>query len=85
MVKSSPKCRKQSGKRRNCSLRAISPFPTVFGRLVLQTHKNKGFFGKCLTLSSILYTHFNTLKKKPWENIVEKGEVAQNKQFHLFL
>ena len=30
--------RKHCGKRRNCSLRAISPFPTV----VLQTCKNQG-------------------------------------------
>ena len=37
------------GKRRNCSLRAISPFYTVFKRLVLQTRKNKGSFGKQLT------------------------------------
>ena len=36
-----------------------------------------------LTLSSI-YTHFNTLKKKLQENIVEKGEIAQNEQYHLF-
>ena len=36
-----------------------------------------------LTLSSI-YTHFDTLKKKGLENIVEKGEIAQNEQFHLF-
>ena len=35
-----------------------------------------------LTLSSI-YTHFNTLKKKALGNIVEKGEIAQNEQFHL--
>ena len=34
---------------RNCSLQAISPFPTMFFlRLVLQTHKNKGLFGKGL-------------------------------------
>ena len=36
-----------------------------------------------LTLSSI-YTHFNTLKKKPLENIVDKGEIALNEQFPLF-
>ena len=36
-----------------------------------------------LTLSSI-YTHFNTLEKKPLENIVENGEIAQNEQFHPF-
>ena len=38
-----------------------------------------------LTLSSIyMYTHSNTLKKKLQENIVEKGEIAQNEQFRLF-
>ena len=36
-----------------------------------------------LILSSI-YTHFNTLKNKLLENIVEKGEIAENEQFHLF-
>ena len=41
--------RKHGGKRRNCSLRAISPFPTVFfKRLVLHTRKNQGLFGKGL-------------------------------------
>ena len=40
--------KKHRGKRRNCSLRAISPFLTVFSflRLVLQTRKNQGLFGK---------------------------------------
>ena len=33
----------------DCSLRAISPFPAVFSkRLVLQTRKNQGLFGKGL-------------------------------------
>ena len=37
------------GKRRNCSLRAISPFfLSVFKRHVLQTRKNQGLFGKGL-------------------------------------
>ena len=40
-------------------------------------------FGKDLTLSFI-YTLFITLKKKLSENMVEKGEIAQNEQFHLF-
>ena len=35
------------------------------------------------TLSSV-YTHFNTLKKKALGNIVEKGEIAQIEEFHLF-
>ena len=40
---------KHCGKRRNCSSRAISPFPTVFSkRLVLQTHENQGLLRKGL-------------------------------------
>ena len=38
--------RKHWWKRRNCSLQTISPFPCVFKRLVLQTCKNQGLFGK---------------------------------------
>ena len=50
--KFSKKRRKHCGKRRNCSLRSISPFPTVFSKkLVLQTRKNQGFFGKGLRCS----------------------------------
>ena len=45
----------------------------VFKSLLFQDH---------LTLSCI-YTHFITMKKKILENIVEKGEIAQNEQFHL--
>ena len=44
---------KHCGKRRNCLLQAIYPFPTVFSRLVRQTCKHKGLSGKgliCLTL-----------------------------------
>ena len=38
-----------------------------------------------LTLSCIYPgTHFNSLKKKPLGNIVEKGEIAHFEQFHLF-
>ena len=41
--------RKHCGKKRNCSLRAISPFShIVFKRPVLQTLKNQGLFGKRL-------------------------------------
>ena len=34
------------GEKRKYSLRAISRFPSVFSRLVLQTRENKGLFGK---------------------------------------
>ena len=41
--------RKHSGKRRNCSLRAISPFPTVFfKRLVFQGRQKKSLCGNGL-------------------------------------
>ena len=58
--------RKRCGKRRNCSLQAISPFSTVFKRLVLQTHKNQGLFGKGLKMimwkSSQWITHYHTIQ-----------------------
>ena len=48
---------KHCGKRRNCSLQAISPFPTVFSKdLYLQTRKNQGLFGKGLNTFSIRVT-----------------------------
>ena len=57
---------------------AFSPFPTIFlTAFFFCILKNS------LTPSSIC-THFNTLKKKFSENIEEKGEIAQNEQFHLF-
>ena len=41
--------RKRCWERRNCSLRAISPFPhSVFKKLVLQTRKSQGLFAKGL-------------------------------------
>ena len=43
--------KKHCWKIRNCLLQAISPFPSVFKRLILQTHKNQGLFGKGLNLN----------------------------------
>ena len=40
--------------------------------------------GMCLLILSSTYTYFNLLKKKAVVNIVEKGEIAQNEQFHFF-
>ena len=37
---------KHCRKRRNCSLRAISPFPLVFSRVALLTHKTRACLGK---------------------------------------
>ena len=48
IVESSPTSRKHRGTGRNCSLWVISPFPSLFQRLVLQTRKNQGLFGKGL-------------------------------------
>ena len=39
--------------RRNLLLQAISPFPNVFKKLVLQTSTNKGLFGKGLRLKLV--------------------------------
>ena len=45
--------KKHCGKRRNCSMQAISPIPTVFSKdLFCRTHKNKDLFGKGLNLMS---------------------------------
>ena len=58
---------KHSGKRRNYSLRAISPFPTVFLKMfVLQTRKKPGLVWERvnpdngeLKLMTIVQTNFN--------------------------
>ena len=49
--------RKHCGKRINCSLQAIYPFPSVFERLVLQTRKNQGLFGKGLRKWNLMSNH----------------------------
>ena len=72
MAKSYPNASKHCGKRRNCMLPAFSSFPIVsYKRLVLQTRKNQGLFGK-------------GLRNTAAENIVRKGEIACNKQLLLF-
>ena len=52
---------KHCGKRRNCSLQAISPFScSILKIFVLQTHKSMGLFGKGLSSkypSFHIYTH----------------------------
>ena len=58
--------RKHCGKRRNCSSRAISPFShSVFKRLVLQTHKNQGLFGKGLNSFIAILDFHNPDKNLP--------------------
>ena len=77
MVESFPKGRKHCWKRRNCSLRAISPFPAVFSRLVLQTHKNQSMFGKGLTFELI------SAGKGTCVDSVDQDYTTQNVQSHL--
>ena len=48
MAESSQEIRKHYGKKKNFSLRAVSPFLSVFKRLVLQRHTNQGLFDKGL-------------------------------------
>ena len=56
---------------------------SVFKRLVLQTCKNKGLFGKGLTLYNTI-RRLTTLRKKPFKTIVGKGEIVDNQHFLLF-
>ena len=79
------------GKRRNCLLQAISPFPTVFKRLLLQKHIKKGVFGIGLTKTPhVLFNPFphndtfwcpgeTSLLKTLWEE--EKLLVTSNFSF----
>ena len=56
--------RKHCGKRRNCSLRAISPFPTVFSKDLYCRHiKNQRLSGKGLTVENDNFHFFYVLKK----------------------
>ena len=57
---------------------------SVFRRLVLQTHKDQGLFEKGLTLYQTKSLVLMSFKKKPFENIVGKGENAGNQHFVLF-
>ena len=58
------KGRKHCGKRINCSLRAISPFLTVFTK-ELHTCKNQGLFGKGLNF----YQMTNSLTGPNWKHL----------------
>ena len=91
--------RKHCGKRRNCSLRAISPFPSVFERFVLQIRKNQGLFGKglkCLSslISSLDYFNQYQTEKKIELNLGSKlfsfppitfSDLDKNYCLHLFI
>ena len=72
--------RKHCGKRRNCLLRAISPFPTVFSkglykRQILDSSKLKGFAD-----DNFRFDENGRKLSKGIENTVGKGEFARYKQ-----
>ena len=56
---------------------------SVFKRLVLQTRKNLGLFGKGLILNPEHYV-IGTLDQKTFENILGKRENVGNQRFLLF-
>ena len=70
--------RKHCVKGRNCSLRAIPPFPAVFSKDLYCRHvKNQGLFGKGLNVNTINQLSLNDLEEeKYFENIVGKREDA---------
>ena len=74
--------RKHCGKRRDCSLRAISPFSqNVFKENVLQSLKYRA----CLRKSLVTKAAKNGGKfSERVENTVGKGEIARYEQFLLF-
>ena len=70
--------RKHYGKRRNCSLRAISPFPTVFSKDLYCRHiKTRACLGKD-PLSAEQSQVLTTLNQKAFINTVGKGKNAVN-------
>ena len=76
---------KHCEKNRNCWLRVFSIFfHSVFKRLILQTSKNQGLFGKGLTHSHTM-TPFDAPGKQAFrKHCGEKREIARNEQFLLF-
>ena len=70
------------GKRIKCWLQAFSLFPTVFSKaFFFRVVKSRDCVEKELTRNHDFKT---TLNKKPFENIVGKGENAGNQHFLLF-
>ena len=78
--------RKHSGKRRNFSLQAISPFPKVFSKALYCRHvKTRACLGKGKFWSAPVIS-FDPFTNKPWfytcmqyksfENTVGKGEIS---------
>ena len=90
--------RKQCGKKRNCLYRAISCFPRCLQRLILQTCKNQGLFGKRLKKKNDIILDYSKWKADDTckrnlklkfcsgvENIVAKGEKNGQQHFLLFI
>ena len=80
---------KHCGKRRNCSLRAISPFPTVFSKDLYCRHVKTRACLDPLKLKEFADDNSkfdeNGRKLSKWlENTVGKGEIAHYEQFLLF-
>ena len=79
--------RKHYEKRRNCSLRAISPFPTVFSKglfpvtrqQILDSSKLKEFAD-----DNFKFDENGRKLSKRVENTVRKGEIARYEQFLLY-
>ena len=67
--------RKHCGKRRNCSFRAISRFPTVFSiDWCCMTHKNQGLFGKGLRIKNVVVAQNNNdrhYKAIAWKKLIQ--------------
>ena len=68
--------RKHCGKRRNCSLRAISPFPTVFSNDLYRRHvKNLGLFWKGWKGCRRTFSHIEKCKRlfeiRRWEVLIK--------------
>ena len=77
---------KHSGKKRKCSLRAFLSFShSVFKRLVLQTCKNQGLFGKGLTKrSNSGLIHIQEFEDGIFKNILAMKKIEiRNKNFQL--
>ena len=76
--------RKHCGKSRNCSLRAISPFPTVFSKgLFLRASKGVivwEWVKQSVVLNNTMMTFLVLKGKKKPENIVGEGENDVNHQ-----
>ena len=69
--------RKHCGKWRNCSSRAISPFPTLFlKRLIVQTRKKTGLFGKGLKHYSKILAIFVVFQQNVLEINLANGDNA---------